>query len=595
MMMKWNTEWVDLQNLERMVAECWRMNPQQLQKYYEDLDKQRDLVFAGDLGLAFLKILGSMVAGEPASEWSDIQKDIRMIQQMIQRGQDWTEDAWRSQYQELIENPEFFFYTRLGGAFTKRLADQLEVNISMKQRLIRKDIRQIKKICDSCDFQNEEDVRRVLSMLERNEGKVFDSWIGEGFYAQMRERFAPPQTPPEDPKDDGDNNHKKGKWFSLRKRGRNSRADETQTAEPSKKARTQKNENEKRTRRHAGRRAVLVLSALSVVCMSVWLHTQFVRNGNRHDLLQLIGQFVNSNGGDATENISPFAADAKGSSFGMPDGAASNDAGQADTSNADQAGTGNAGQADTDSDNQADASGADQTDGQPDRRSQAARHVHDDTATLDRTAQTGDETEPVEPPEILEQYQALHKQYPDVFGWLRIPGMDIDCPVMQCKTDTYQYYYLHHDYTGAKSMEGSVFVDKDSNCYPMDNNLVLYGHNMANGHVFGTLKQYEEKSFYEEHQQIEFDTIYETGVYEVMAVVLTRVLYQDEEGFRYYRLFNYENEEEFQDCLDFVRENQLFDTGKEIRYGDRLIMLSTCNSALANGRLVIVARKTAKS
>lgn len=229
-------------------------------------------------------------------------------------------------------------------------------------------------------------------------------------------------------------------------------------------------------------------------------------------------------------------------------------------------------------------------DSEPDRRTLAAMHANG-SEPLDRTAQTGEESGE-DLPEVLSKYQKLHEQYPDVFGWLKIPGMCIDYPVMQCRTDSYQYYYLHHDSTGAKDPEGSVFVDKESSCYPLDDNLVIYGHNMQNGHVFGTLTDYEDEDFYEEHQQIQFDTIYETGSYEVVAVVLTRVLYQDEEGFRYYQLFNYEDEDEFSECLAFIRENQMFDTGKDIRYGDRLLMLSTCEHSQTNGRLVVIAKRS---
>lgn len=106
------------------------------------------------------------------------------------------------------------------------------------------------------------------------------------------------------------------------------------------------------------------------------------------------------------------------------------------------------------------------------------------------------------------------------------------------------------------------------------------------------LEQYKDPQFYRRHSLIEYDTIYETGSYQIVAVLITRILYQDEEGFRYYRFYNYHSKEEFSECADFVTENQLYDTGEQLRYGDQLLMLSTCEYSKPNGRLVIVARKT---
>lgn len=152
-------------------------------------------------------------------------------------------------------------------------------------------------------------------------------------------------------------------------------------------------------------------------------------------------------------------------------------------------------------------------------------------------------------------------------------------------------FYLHHDITGAESAEGALFVDTCSSIYPQDGNTVIYGHNMKNGHIFGTLKMYGAADFFQEHQEIHFDTIYETGIYEAVAVLKTRIRNENEQGFRYYQFFQYNNEAEFQECADFVEKNQLFETSGALQYGDQILMLSTCEYSQENGRLVVVARK----
>lgn len=196
-------------------------------------------------------------------------------------------------------------------------------------------------------------------------------------------------------------------------------------------------------------------------------------------------------------------------------------------------------------------------------------------------------------PKILAQYRDMAKEYPGLFGWLKIPDTQIDLPVMQPLKE--KDFYLQHDFTGAASAEGSLFTDPENKRWPQDDNTVIYGHNMKNGHMFGTLDLYENEEYFLSHKEIHFDTIYETGIYEVIAVLKTRILNENEQGFRYYQFFQYENEKEFQECLDFVTANQLFDTGSVLHYGDKILMLSTCEYSQENGRRVIVARKLKKA
>lgn len=200
----------------------------------------------------------------------------------------------------------------------------------------------------------------------------------------------------------------------------------------------------------------------------------------------------------------------------------------------------------------------------------------------------GEEVHEQHPP-VLEKYKSLSEQYPELFGWLTIPDTGINYPVMQPVTD--KDYYLHHNYEGDMDAEGALFVDPESKDYPLDDNIVIYGHNMKNGHMFGELKNYSVESYFQNNPEIVFDTIYETNHYQVIAVVQTHIKNEEEDGFRYYQFFNYETQDEFQECVDFIRENQVYGVEDSLQYGDQLLMLSTCDYAEDNGRFVVVARK----
>ena len=122
-------------------------------------------------------------------------------------------------------------------------------------------------------------------------------------------------------------------------------------------------------------------------------------------------------------------------------------------------------------------------------------------------------------------------------------------------------------------------------------NLVIYGHHIKGGKMFGALEDYKSQSFYEEHKTIQFDTLTQRGEYEIIAVFKT-VAYSSQ-GFRYYDFVNADSEDEFNAYIQKCKELALYETGVTAEYGDRLITLSTCEYSAQNGRLVVVAKKTA--
>ena len=129
------------------------------------------------------------------------------------------------------------------------------------------------------------------------------------------------------------------------------------------------------------------------------------------------------------------------------------------------------------------------------------------------------------------------------------------------------------------------FLDRDTN-------IIIYGHNMKSGAMFGSLKQYLDKSYLEKHKKVQFDTIYEHGTYEVIGAFLSEVSYQDEYTFRYYNFLNAKNESEFEAFRVNVMQLDALKTGAlDAKYGDQLLTLSTCSSYTDEGRMFILAKK----
>lgn len=191
-------------------------------------------------------------------------------------------------------------------------------------------------------------------------------------------------------------------------------------------------------------------------------------------------------------------------------------------------------------------------------------------------------------PPVLKKYEELYKKNRKLVGWLTIEGTNIDYPVMQTINNE---YYLDHNYMQDYDKNGSIFMDKDCTpAFPNDN-MIIYGHHMKSGKMFGNLNYYAKEEYYKEHPQIKFDTIYEEGIYDVMYVFRSRIYSEEEITFKYYKFIDATSEDEFYSNMEEMEKMSLYDTGITAVYGDKLITLSTCDSSEANGRFVVVARK----
>lgn len=197
--------------------------------------------------------------------------------------------------------------------------------------------------------------------------------------------------------------------------------------------------------------------------------------------------------------------------------------------------------------------------------------------------------ETVEELTVLPEYEAILLENPDFAGWITIDGTKIDYPVMLTKSDA--DYYLMRNFNGQDDINGTLFMDARTNLEQRSTNIIIYGHNMKSGEMFGGLKKYLDEEYWLNHQEISFDTIYEKGTYEIFAVCLAEVQYRDVEGFRYYDFIEANSEEEFEEFLDNIEQLSVF-TGAEMPvYGDEILTLSTCNNYVEDGRLFLVAKK----
>lgn len=189
---------------------------------------------------------------------------------------------------------------------------------------------------------------------------------------------------------------------------------------------------------------------------------------------------------------------------------------------------------------------------------------------------------------VQKKYARLYKQNNDFIGWIKIEDTDIDYPVMQSMYE--EEYYIYRDFDKQSSSAGTLFVDTSSDII-MSDNILIYGHNMHTGKMFHDLLEYESEEFYKNHKTFTFNTIHGDGTYEVIAAFRTKIYEVDYTGFKYYQFFDASSEEEFMNYVKNCVSMTPYTITNDVKYGDKLITLSTCAYHTTNGRFVVVAKK----
>ena len=188
---------------------------------------------------------------------------------------------------------------------------------------------------------------------------------------------------------------------------------------------------------------------------------------------------------------------------------------------------------------------------------------------------------------ILQQYQDLYNLNKNLIGWIKIDGTKIDYPVMKSLNGNGEYY-LDHNMDQEEDRNGMLFMDDACDVVRPSENWIIYGHNMASGQMFGDLDLYKSESYYKAHPKVKFDTIYETGTYDVMFAFQSHVFQDTEIAFKYYQFIDPASSQEFYSGIEEMKAASYYDTGITAKYGDRLLILSTCDYDESNGRFVVV-------
>jgi sortase B len=239
-----------------------------------------------------------------------------------------------------------------------------------------------------------------------------------------------------------------------------------------------------------------------------------------------------------------------------------------------------------------------------DQNAEISQSATEDAADSDVVEMEEEATEAATEPALLERAEKLLKQNPDTVGYISVPGTDVDNPVVQTTDND---YYLHIGFDGQEFRAGTVYMDfRDVFSWQEEEqseNIVLYGHNMADNTMFGSLRRYrQDLEFYKESPFISFSSNYVDYEYVIFGLVITSGdatppnddVYADPmqwDGFPYWNMEELDDEKHFNYYVDTIESLNMIDNKVDVQYGDQLLTLSTCYSDEDNSRFLIVARR----
>ncbi len=189
-----------------------------------------------------------------------------------------------------------------------------------------------------------------------------------------------------------------------------------------------------------------------------------------------------------------------------------------------------------------------------------------------------------DPYDIEIDFEGLKQINPDVIAWIKIPGTNVDYPILQSQEEA-DDYYLNRTLEKQEGLPGSIYVEKYDSPDFSDAVSVIYGHTLHDGTMFSELKKYREKDFFEKNPYV---YIYLPDGTRKKFQIFAAVAFDDRYLIMSYA-FTYDKDfdqyiTDLKSCIDGNVNEDI-----NVEFGDTVITLSTCIDEFPDQRWLVNA------
>ena len=180
-------------------------------------------------------------------------------------------------------------------------------------------------------------------------------------------------------------------------------------------------------------------------------------------------------------------------------------------------------------------------------------------------------------PDIKVDLNKVKEKYPKVVGWIYSPGTPINYPVVQGDDNV---YFVDHMPNGVQNSAGSIFMDSRDPSTLTEFAHVIYGHNMKNNSMFGTILDYKKEGYFEEHPFMFYfteDKVYRLEIFGGLNTISSSTVYSEPSDKAAF--------------ISNVFSGSTFRSGVTVTPEDKLILLSTCSGAVGQSNRYVLFSK----
>lgn len=218
-----------------------------------------------------------------------------------------------------------------------------------------------------------------------------------------------------------------------------------------------------------------------------------------------------------------------------------------------------------------------------DAATEASTETATDGTTEDAT-EAASEDDVIDYPALDIDHQKLNGINKDYIGFLYIPVLDCKYPVVHSHDNA---EYLHQDFEGNASVDGSIFMDCYTSADLSDANSFILGHNMKSGSMFGCLRRfYQEDGLCDQDPYVYLytqDAVRKYRIAGYMQVAIDDPIYDLSTDFS--------DGKTYDDFIKRLRNESLYNvdaSGIDFSQRPQLLTLSTCYGN-GDSRFVVIA------